>query len=165
MPWIKPVKQQDLKKQPIYDNLEQPVPIFNRLIANSPEILEGFLPLQNAIKETFLSDLEREAIVTYVSFKNGCEYCTKGHSSILEDITGDDEVLEKLKDYQQSDWEENLKAMLTYAEKLISKPATVSKSDIEALKEHGYSEKEITEINHVVAYTSFTNQISIGLGL
>lgn len=165
MPWIKPIKQNSLKEMNVYNEMEQPVPIFNRLLANSPEVLEAFLPLQKAIKETFLSDLYREAIITYVSYLNGCKYCTEGHSSLLDDLMNEDDVLEKLINFELSDLDESLKVVLSYAQKLVSKPVSVTKEDIDALKGLGYTDQQITEINHVIAYTSFTNQISIGLGL
>ncbi|QHE52988.1 peroxidase-related enzyme [Pontibacillus sp. HMF3514] len=165
MPWIKPVKQQNLKEYKIYEELEKPVPIFNRMVAHSPDILEAFIPLQNAVKNTFLSDDYREAIITYVSIKNGCEFCTKSHATVLGELIGESEVVKKLTNYQSEDWDEKLKSILNYAEKLTSKPVSVTKEDITQMQSHGYREKEIFEINQVVAYTTYTNQMSVGLGL
>ncbi|MGA9290631.1 MAG: hypothetical protein WBV93_20045, partial [Anaerobacillus sp.] len=75
MPWIKPAKQSDLRNLPIYEDLEQPVPVFNRLIAKSPDIFSAFMPLASAVKAGVLNELETEAVVVFVSKLNGCEFC------------------------------------------------------------------------------------------
>ncbi|MDO6654965.1 carboxymuconolactone decarboxylase family protein [Anaerobacillus sp. 1_MG-2023] len=166
MPWIKPAKQSDLKELEIYKDLEHPVPVFNRLIAKSPDIFSAFMPLAASVKAGVLNEFETEAVVVFVSHLNGCDYCYTGHGSLLKEISGDDSILEKLEGYESSDaFEDHLKSILSYAEKLVRSPKSLEKADLEKLKEHDYSEKEIVEINQLIAYTSYTNQTSIGLGL
>ncbi|QHA90683.1 hypothetical protein [Bacillus sp. N1-1] len=67
MPWIKPAKQSDIKELEIYKNLEHPVPVFNRLIAKSPDIFSTFMPLAAAVKAGVLNEFETEAVVVFVS--------------------------------------------------------------------------------------------------
>jgi uncharacterized peroxidase-related enzyme len=165
MPWINPVKQAEMKEQEIYNELKHPVDVFTRLLANSPELLKAFVHLQKAVKSVSFSDELREMVITFVSLRNGCEYCTKSHSLLLQEITGDTEILNKLDQYETADFSDEMKSILRYAEKLISKPVKVEKDDIEAIKQLGYSPQQIVELNQLVAYTSYTNQISIGLGL
>ncbi|MFC0524357.1 peroxidase-related enzyme [Pontibacillus salicampi] len=160
MPWIKPKKQNDVKKQN-----GEPLPLFNRLIANSETMYSAFAPLQTAISHTFLSDFEKEAIITYVSMKNGCTYCTKSHGTLFSQLSGEEDAEYKLQNFASMDWPASLKCMLYYADKLTDRPASVEKEDIEQLRAFGYSEEQIVEINHVIAYTTYTNQISMGLGL
>jgi uncharacterized peroxidase-related enzyme len=166
MPWIKPAKQSDIKELAIYKDLEHPVPVFNRLIAKSPDIFSTFMPLAAAVKAGVLNEFETEAVVVFVSQLNGCEFCYTGHGNLLKEISGDESILEELKKYKSSNaFESHLKSILSYAEKLVTNPKSLEKTDLEKLKEHGYSEKEIVEINQLIAYTSYTNQTSIGLGL
>ncbi|KGX92480.1 hypothetical protein N781_16230 [Pontibacillus halophilus JSM 076056 = DSM 19796] len=165
MPWIKPVKQKEMKELQINGNIPEPSPLFDRLLANDPSIYEAFLPLQKAIKETDLPDDLREAVITFVSMKNGCQYCTESHSKLLQDYVNVNDVKEWLQDYPQSTMSEEWKAVLSYADKLIAKPVEVTKEDVERLSESGYTPKQISQINQTVAYTSYTNQLSIGLGL
>lgn len=166
MPWIKPAKQSELKEMPIYNELEQPVPVFNRLIAKSPEIFSAFMPLAAAVKNGVLNEVETETVVVFVSKLNGCNFCYEGHSKLLKEISGNDEIVGELESYYSSEsFPPHVKSILNYAEKLVTTPVDLKKEDVEKLKEHGYSEKEIVEINQLIAYTSYTNQTSIGLGL
>lgn len=166
MPWIKPAKQSDLRNLPIYEDLEQPVPVFNRLIAKSPDIFSAFMPLASAVKAGVLNELETEAVVVFVSKLNGCEFCYNGHGALLKEVSGNETILEEFNDYMSSKFfSGHLKHILSYAEKLVSSPADLDKEDLQKLKNDGYTEKEIVEINQLIAYTSYTNQTSIGLGL
>ncbi|MCD5323599.1 MULTISPECIES: peroxidase-related enzyme [Pontibacillus] len=165
MPWIKPAKQTEIREHEALKNMEQPMPLFNRLIANSPSLLEAFSPIQQAVKETFLTEIQRESLITFVSMRNGCDYCTKSHGQLLEELTDDEDILSKLSGFEEGYFDESLTRMLRYALKLTAKPVQVNKEDVLALKEIGLSETQIVEVNHVIAYTSYTNQISIGLGL
>ncbi|MCA0988733.1 carboxymuconolactone decarboxylase family protein [Guptibacillus algicola] len=166
MPWIKPAKQSDLKEMEIYHELEQPVPVFNRLIAKSPEIFSTFMPLAKAVKNGVLNEFETEAVVVFVSKLNGCDFCYEGHLALLQEISGNDNIGYELEIYDTSDYiPNNVKDILHYAEKLVANPKELQKKDLENLREHGYSDKHILEINQLIAYTSYTNQTSIGLGL
>lgn len=165
MPWIKPVKQKEMKELNVQHNMPNPAPLFDRLLANDEKLYEAFLPLQKAIKETDFPDNLREAVITFVSMKNGCKYCTDSHSKLLEELVDQEDVLNWLKNYKESEMSEEWKAVLTYAERLIAKPVEVTKEDVERLKEHGYDAQKMSALNQIVAYTSYTNQLSMGLGL
>ena len=166
MPWIKPAKQSEIKELPISRDLEQPVPVFNRLIAKSPDIFTAFMPLASAVKAGVLNELETEAVVVFVSKLNGCEFCYNGHGALLKELSGNENILDELNQYKSSNcFSVHLKHILSYAEKLVDSPTNLEKEDLQKLKDDGYTEKEIVEINQLIAYTSYTNQTSIGLGL
>lgn len=165
MPWIKPVRQKEMKNLDIKEEVPVPSSLFDRLIANEEKLYDVFLPLQRAIKGVDMPNDLREAIITFVSMRNGCRYCTKSHSEILKEYVDQENVLEWLDGFRESSMDEEWKAVLTYADHLISKPVQVSKNDVERLKDQGYDDRKIAQLNQVVAYTSYTNQLSIGLGL
>lgn len=165
MPWIKPVKQKEMKKMNVEGNIPNPAPLFDRLLANDERLYEAFLPLQKAIKDTGIADDLKEAVITFVSMKNGCNYCTASHSKLLAEYVDREDVLKWLENYPSSDMSDEWKAVLTYADRLIVKPVKVTKEDVMRLEDYGYNEQRLAQLNQVVAYTSYTNQLSMGLGL
>ncbi|MGI8313529.1 carboxymuconolactone decarboxylase family protein [Halobacillus mangrovi] len=165
MPWIKPVKQKEMKELDINNKKDGPLSIFDRMLANAPDLYEAFIPLQKAIVKTSISDDLREAIITFVSMKNGCEFCTTSHKEVLAGYTDQLDVLDWLENYSENDMSKEWKAALQYSERLIAKPVEVTRDDIKSLDVCGYSSRQIAELNQIVAYTSYTNQLSIGLGL
>ena len=54
--------------------------------------------------------------------------------------------------------------MLGFAVKLTETPAATSDADIDALREAGFSDRDILDIVEVVAYYAYANRIADGLG-
>ena len=57
------------------------------------------------------------------------------------------------------------RALLDYAVKLTRKPWDCSEGDIAALRQTGWSDSAILDLNLVVAYFNFVNRIAEGLGV
>jgi alkylhydroperoxidase family enzyme len=55
--------------------------------------------------------------------------------------------------------------MLEYAEKLTLRPRDMEKSDVVALRELGFSDSAILDINQVTGYYAFANRLANGLGI
>lgn len=55
--------------------------------------------------------------------------------------------------------------MLTYVEKLTRTPGNVIERDVEALREVGFSDRDVLDIATVTAYYAYVNRIADGLGV
>ena len=55
--------------------------------------------------------------------------------------------------------------MLGFAVKLTETPAATNDAEIDALREAGFSDRDILDIVEVVAYYAYANRIADGLGL
>jgi len=55
--------------------------------------------------------------------------------------------------------------MLAYVDKLTRTPAAMAQSDVEILKNAGFSDSAILDICQVTAYFAFVNRIADGLGV
>ncbi|WP_363322778.1 hypothetical protein [uncultured Litoreibacter sp.] len=53
---------------------------------------------------------------------------------------------------------------LFYAQKLTVSPATMIEVDVAALREEGWDDGQILEINHVTACFTYANRTVLGLG-
>ena len=56
-------------------------------------------------------------------------------------------------------------AMLDYAAKLTKRPADMIESDIERLRNAGFIDRAILDINQIVAYFAYVNRVADGLGV
>ena len=70
-----------------------------------------------------------------------------------------------LADWRQADLSAKRQAMLNYAEKLTSTPGNVDKTDVETLRNHGFSDEDILHIVEVASYFAYVNRIADGLGV
>ena len=55
--------------------------------------------------------------------------------------------------------------MLTYVEKLTRTPGEMTNSDVSALGEVGFSDRDILDVCTVAAYYAYVNRIADGLGV
>ncbi len=57
------------------------------------------------------------------------------------------------------------RAMLEYATKLTHEPWNMKETDVAALREAGFSDEAILDINQVASYYAFVNRLADGLGV
>lgn len=55
--------------------------------------------------------------------------------------------------------------MLHYAERLTREPASIEEKDITSLRNADFSDRDIFDINQVVAYFNYVTRIAKGLGV
>lgn len=97
-----------------------------------------------------------ELIALTVANANGCDYCNAAHSFIGEKLAGiDTTTIQLAKKGKSNDFK--TQAALTFSRSLLSKKGNVTLEDVDALKEVGYSDGEITEIIAYVDLNIFTN--------
>ena len=78
----------------------------------------------------------------------------------------DDDLLDQIeRDWRSAPLEPRRHAMLAYAEKLTRSPSAVGRADVEALREVGFSDRDVLEIAEVTAYFAYVNRIADGLGV
>jgi uncharacterized peroxidase-related enzyme len=57
------------------------------------------------------------------------------------------------------------RVMIEYATKLTRSPSSMTKSDVAAQQDSGFTDHEILEVNLAVAYMNLVNRIALGLGV
>ena len=88
------------------------------------------------------------------------------HGEGLRKLTGDDLLVEQLKlDWRSTRIDEDDRAMLAYVEKLTLRPGQMVEDDVLALREAGFSDGAILDINQVTAYYAYVNRLAEGLGV
>ncbi len=57
------------------------------------------------------------------------------------------------------------RAMLEYADKLTHRPAAMVEGDVVALRDAGFGDRAILDINQVTGYFAYVNRLADGLGV
>lgn len=68
-------------------------------------------------------------------------------------------------DYRQADLTPTNRALLDYVYKLTLTPWNMVEVDVQTLREHGFSDRAILDINQITAYYAYVNRIADGLGV
>ncbi len=81
-------------------------------------------------------------------------------------MTEDEILVNQLKtDYTNADLTPPQRAMLDYAVKLTESPTLMEAVDLKPLREAGFDDKAILDINQIVAYFAYVNRVADGLGV
>ena len=180
MTWIKTIAAKDAtgRLKNIYDRISGPDGnIDNILMAHSlrPHTLEGHMTLYKYVLHHPKNTLDKwflEAIGTYVSHLNGCEYCFEHHYHGMARLVGDKAKAMKIRAAIEegtvetlADFSNREQAALTYAKALTVNPNGMNEQSVAKLRDAGLNDGEILEVNQVVAYFAYANRTVQGLGI
>ncbi len=88
------------------------------------------------------------------------------HGAGLRKLVKDDTLVAQLKrDYREAELSPADRAMLDYAAKLTLEPWNMARTDVERLREVGFSDAAILDISQITAYYNFVNRLADGLGV
>lgn len=177
MSWIETIGYESSggRLRKIYDRVRGPdgqIDNILRLHSLRPHTLEGHLALyKSALHHTGnrLPVWLLEAIGTYVSLLNGCDYCLDHHFEGLRRLLADDERAGAMRTAMEkgdlaTGFDDREAEILRYAERLTRDPAAVSEDEILRLRAAGLQDGEILEVNQVTAYFAYANRTVQGLG-
>ena len=139
------------------------VPNVLKAYAFSPVKLQAFADMYNdlMLADSGLSKLEREMIGVVVSSANHCHYCLVAHGAAVRQLSGDPQLGEVLvANYRAATLSPRHRAMLDFAWKLTVSPDEMDEPDREALRGHGFTDRDIWDISAVAAFFNMTNRMA-----
>ncbi len=68
-------------------------------------------------------------------------------------------------DWRTAGLDDRRVALLGYALKLTATPSTVTRADVDALREQGLSDTDVLHLAELVGYYAYVNRIADGLGV
>ncbi|KUJ82395.1 carboxymuconolactone decarboxylase family protein [Ruegeria profundi] len=178
MSWIKTIPFQDAtgKLRKLYERVTGPDNnVDNIMMAHSlrPHSMEGHMALYKNVLHHSANKVPKwflEVLGVWVSSLNQCAYCVEHHFSGLQRLLGDAARGDAIRAAIEAQRTEEAPldaaqvAAMRYARKLTEAPADISEADLIALREAGWDDGEILEINQVCAYFSYANRTVMGLG-
>src|SRR3954447_10384164 len=125
--------------------------------------LEAFVAMYNdlMLAPSGLSKLEREMIAVAVSSHNKCYYCLVAHGAAVRALSGDPALGELMvMNYRAARLSKRHRAMLDFAVKLTAEPWAIEEEDREALRQAGFSERDIWDIAAVTGFYNMSNRVA-----
>lgn len=182
MSWIRTIPQGQAqgRLRQLYDRVKAPDGRVDNILALHslrPHTLEGHLGLYKNVLHhpaNLLPQSLLETLGVYVSLLNGCGYCVEHHFAGLRRLLADDSYASSLRTALEGSQGSDPAAgdvltvaeaaALRYARVLTRTPALVREPLLQELREAGYDDGRILEINQVVAYFAYANRTVLGLG-
>jgi uncharacterized peroxidase-related enzyme len=128
----------------------------DHLVRFTEEVMRGPSPLSHGL---------RELIGAYFSRKNHCSFCSDAHAAAAAELLEEGLVEEVLRDVETSRLDAAHKALFRYIGKLAENASRVTASDIEKLKDAGWSEEAIYDALTVASVFKFYNTWNNGSGV
>ena len=160
----------------LYDRVKGPGDnVDNIMMAHSlrPHSMDGHMALyknvlhhsSNTVPKWFL-----ETLGVLVSQINSCSYCVEHHFARLQRLLNDEARGIAIRKALESEnfgsvFDAREQAALDYAVKLTGQAHAIRQADIDAMREAGFDDGEILEVNQVVAYFAYANRTVLGLGV
>jgi uncharacterized peroxidase-related enzyme len=90
----------------------------------------------------------------------------ESHAEFLRRVSLDEELAAALRrDYTQAPLSSADRAMLNYVAKVTLHPARVLHEDVERLRQAGFTDEGILQINLIASWFNYINRVADGLGV
>lgn len=168
LPMADPLPEDTRKYFDVCEDKLGMIPNVLRAYAFDIEKLNAFTAMYNELMlgDSGLSKLEREMIAVVVSSINRCWYCQVAHGAAVRALSGDPSLGEAMvMNWRAADLDARQTAMLEFAEKVTKASAETVEADRQALRDAGFSERDIWDIAAVVGFFSMSNRMASAVGM
>jgi uncharacterized peroxidase-related enzyme len=130
--------------------------------AYRPRQFRAFFAYYDAIvDESPLAREEIEMVVVATSGANDCLYCVVAHGALCRIYAEDPHLAEQLAtNHRTANVSESHRTMCDVAVKLTERPAEVDETDIQRLRDHGFSNEEIWDIASLSSLFNLSNRMA-----
>jgi uncharacterized peroxidase-related enzyme len=132
------------------------VPNLAAAMAESPELLRGFLSLREIFYGGSFSAGEIQVLALTNAFENGCEYCMSLHSAFALKEGVSEASVQALRQ-GQSPREPKLRALSDFSRKLVKHRGRVSEDDMSSFHAAGFTRAQALEVVLGVAVSVLPN--------
>ncbi len=147
------------KSQPLLEAVVKQLgsaPNLFRLVATSPQALEGYLGLSGALGKGALPAATRERIALAVAEVNGCDYCLSAHTYLGKNLAKLDDA-EITANRSGASNDPKADAAVRFAASVAREHGHISDADFAAVRLAGYTDAQVIEIVQHVALNVWTN--------
>jgi AhpD family alkylhydroperoxidase len=145
----KPLLEQAKKNLGMIPNLE-------RVMAESPTLLEGYVHLWELFDTTSLSPIERQVVYQTANFENQCEYCVPWHTRLSQIAGMAPNQIEALR--QGAGLEDpKLESLRRFTKSLILSRGKITEAELKAFFAVGYSAQQALEVILGIAVKTMSN--------
>jgi AhpD family alkylhydroperoxidase len=131
-------------------------------LAESPELLDGFLRASGLFEASTLDPVAREVVVMTMATRNGCELCVAMHTGTLRGLDADEELVAALQAGEPLA-DSRLEALRAFVLEVLATAGDVPDDAVRAFLGHGYTLRNALEVVlGIGAYTmsTFANRLT-----
>jgi len=145
------------------------VPGILKCFATHPPLLRHMMDLSESLifADGHLGRKHKEMVATFVSEQNSCPYCVDSHAYFLRVHGGSAEALNAIRtSHLDSPFlTASEQALLLFVRKVNQSSHQIEPTDVDLLRQAGWSDSQIAEAIHVAALFATFNRVANAFGL
>jgi AhpD family alkylhydroperoxidase len=114
-------------------------------LAESPEMLGGFLQASDLFEASTLNPLAREVVVMTIATRNGCRVCIAMHTGRLRQLGADPALIAALRGGEEIA-DPQLEALRQFTLRVLATSGKVPESEISEFFEEGFTRRNALEV-------------------
>ncbi|MGW0906999.1 carboxymuconolactone decarboxylase family protein [Streptomyces sp. NPDC002853] len=114
-------------------------------LAESPELLNGFLELSASFEGSTLEPVAREVVIMTVAVRNDCHICVTMHTGKLRKLGADTGLITALRQGEALT-DERLEAVRQFTLDVLATAGCVDDGDLKKFLDHGYTKRNALEV-------------------
>jgi AhpD family alkylhydroperoxidase len=114
-------------------------------LAESPELLGGFLQVSGRFEASTLDPLAQEVVVMTIATRNGCRVCTAMHTGRLRQLNADPALIAALRN-QTPVGDPALEALRQFTLRVLATTGEVPDDEVEEFLVAGYTRRNALEV-------------------
>jgi len=138
------------------------VPNLLATMAESPQLLEGYIALSGLVNDSSLSATEAQVVLMSNNRLNGCTYCMAAHTTISQMAKVPEDVIEALRK-GTAIADPKLETLRLFAIKVNESRGFPEQADLDALYAAGYTQQTVLEVILATALkvmSNYTNHVA-----
>jgi uncharacterized peroxidase-related enzyme len=141
------------------------IPNHSRVFSHRPHVSEAWGGLLRSIRSTM--ETRRYELVTLAAARAlTSSYCMLAHGAILrKEFYSPEELTSIATDFHAAELTPAETAMMLFAEQIVRDATKITKTDVETLRNHGFSDPEIFDITVTAAARCFFSKTLDALGV
>jgi uncharacterized peroxidase-related enzyme len=136
------------------------VPNLYCIMANSPNVFDGFIKLTACLDAGKLDKKLREMVYLCTSQINGCEYCLASHTAtaVEHGLLTKEETLDARRARSA---DPKIDALLKFAEEMVENRGRVDDETFKRVKDQGFTDEELMDAVGTIALATLSNYTAI----
>jgi len=150
------------KSKPLLDNSLKSfgmIPGLHAVMAESPELLEGYQQLHELFQKTAFDAAELTVVWQTINLEHGCHYCVPAHTGIAHAMKVDPVLIEALRNGEAMP-NAKLQALHDTTLAMLRNRGRLSDAELADFFEVGYSQRHVLDITLGMAQKVMSNYVN-----
>lgn len=150
------------QSKPLLENSQKGfgmIPGLHAVMAEAPGVLDGYQKLHQLVLDTSFDNDETTVVWQTINVEHACHYCVPAHTGIAKNMKVSDDIINALRDETPLP-SDKLEALRTFTLAVTRKRGNVSREDLDAFYQAGYSHRQVLEVILVLSQKVMSNYIN-----